>query len=401
MAIININDNWYPIIDDESPNKTTFDVDGSKSFITFLVKQTDLLKFTNEMLGYAQLKNNSYVTRKIPCSHPIFPWQYAFRLSQVDGFRPNGRQLAEEIKFNTSYKNIEVETPRYSSSYEYYKITVEFRSRDYMIYTDDQLKPHVKENQEYAMPYTEPSGKYSEYIDTFTDRAEYTRYTNFQIEPYVELMTYGGGNYFCKRETVPAGVAQEFPISMDNGGNNYLKICKVKILWNWFFVPYEMCLNNQIWIDAYSKINKNQIYFFESGTLLFEKAEVKKYQPYYPFDTINLTATSTTYDYFTEYYKNQYADVTFHMLGFFFAGTNRVAPIDPNSYQQLMCKDVNSLHNRLMYPRDQLFYYYESKPCLEVFNQGGFVIGFQPNNFGTCTFYNYPYENLFNYVEGP
>lgn len=402
MALIKLNETYYQIIDSESPNNVTFDKSGSSSVITFLVHQSQLLTFYTDVLGTASLKNNSYVTRTIPASHPIFPWQYAYKLLSIKGYSADGKEQSSELKKLTSYKNIDVETPQYVGSYEYYKVGVNFTSRNYAIYTDDQLKPFQKEVR-YSMPVrVNFNGDWGERFDTFTDRFESARYTNIDYMPQVELLNYGGGNYWCKRGEVPvdAGVAgAEFPISNEGGGNINLKVSKVKIDFNWFQVPYELCVNNRIWQDAYSKINLDQFYFFPKGGLIFTEAVVRKYEPFYPFQTIDLTQNSSVYDYFTEYHKNQLADVTFKFILFWLDDGIRFQP-SPNIYQPLSCKDINSYHNRIMHPVTKIWYYTESARAIEV-NQGGEQVGWKPNLKGTSIYFSYPYSNLFNYVEGP
>ena len=59
MAKFNLNDNWYEIIDSESPTTSTFNNSSSSSVATFLIPNTDIIPFVQDVLGSATLKNNS------------------------------------------------------------------------------------------------------------------------------------------------------------------------------------------------------------------------------------------------------------------------------------------------------------------------------------------------------
>lgn len=407
MAILFVNDSYYAVIDSESSNTSSFTQTTSSSTVTFLIKQDQIIAFINDVLGSARLKNNSYVTRTIPASHPIFPWQYAYKIESIKGYTVNGKEDSSVLQAETTYKKIQTETPPYVGSYQYYKVTVLFTTRDYAIYTDEQLVPHYQKDVQYSLPVSDINGKWSDQFDTYTNRFEHARYTSYDYKPNIELLNFGGGNYWCKKgEPLPVVNGQvqdqdrEFPVSSENSGNVNLKVCKATIDFNWFFVPFELCINNQIWQDAYSKINSDDFVYFPKGSLLFEKAEVRKYEPYYPFLNVDLSNTSSVYDYFTEYNKNQYADVTFKFISFTQSNAILIPP-SKDTYQPLLCKDTNSLHNRIMGPATKFWYYVESAPAIPVFNQANEQTGWRPNKTGTCVYWSYPYSNLLNYVEGP
>jgi hypothetical protein len=414
MAIQLLNEGWYEIIDAESPVKITFGRKQNEALVTYLIPNDELFAFIDDVLGYAKLINNSYVTRKIPASHSLFPWLYAYKIYDIKGVNINGKQDTAVIRNLTTLKNIDMSAPPYVGIYKYWKVTVQFLSRNYGVYTDEQLQPFHRPQLYYM-----PRYRYrrfnnidelvvEESIENFTDRAEYCRYTNFSLSPKTELLTYGFSNFWMKYsiDEQIANFGKERPVVMDTGGANNIKICKTYVDWNWYFVPYELTVRNQIWTEAYSKVNLGGLindvtvpgaevvkYIFDSGTLLFDRVEVKKYEPYYPFETINIDPFSSVYDWYTEYNKNQYADVKFKMIYYQYPEGIFVIP-NPNTFNVLNVKSFDSAHNTILSPSDMRYYYIENAPAKP--NGANFV----PNVAGSPIFYNYAFENLFNYREG-
>ena len=393
MAIINVNENWYTIIDTESTNVSNFNSRESSSVITFLVKQDQIFTFINDVLGSAKLQNNSFVTRVIPASHPLFPWQYAYKIESIKGYTPDGKQDSNSLKAETTFKNIDVDVPAYGGSYKYYKITVRFTTRDYNIYTNEQLSRFNNPNRNYFMPIRlNFTGDWGEREETYIYRNEEARYVNVGIERDISILNYGGGNFWQKfSDQVPPGQAKELPISMDNNGINNIQIVKYNLSVNWFFVPFEMSIRNQLWTEGYNKINLYPFLNYKKGSLLFKEINIKKYDPYYPFQNIDISSTSSVFDYFTEYNKNQYMDVTFKFVYFRLPAGVIVQP-SGLSYWALQCKDVNSAHNVLLSPRDLNWYYFESQPA-----SGAPPIA---NKKAAPLYWNFDHSRLFTYVEG-
>lgn len=390
MALILVNDNYYQIIDTESPNKIQFNNRESTAVITFLIKQDQIVSFINDVLGYAQLKNNSYITRQIPCSHPMFPWMYAYKITDIKGYKPDGKEVSSILKGDSTYKNIQVDTAQYVGSYTYYKVTVSFQSRDYNVYTNEQLQPFYQQT-DYWMPSSDRFELWTEEKFTYTNRREHWRYCNFKTRQNIQLLTYGGGNFYWRAgEDIPIDNEQTYPISMENNGVNNIKIIKYDVDFNWFFVPFELSIRNQLWLDGFSKVNLYNFLGFPAGTLLFKEIEVTKYDPYYPFATIDLTQNSSVYDYYTEYNKNQYCDIKFKCEYFPIPPKNIITP-DPQTYYALNCKSVTSPHNCLIYPRDLSWYYIESAP--------NFLQNFK-NPKGAPIYWNFDFSRLFYYQEG-
>lgn len=380
MAIQIINGNYYELIDSESPSIYTFTNKNSGSVITFLVNAEDILTFINDVLGSAYLKNNSYVSRSIPASHPMFPWQYASSISDIKGYTPYGKQETSVIKADTNFKNIITEAPPYAGFYKQYKITVTFESRSYFIYTNEDIEKQTSVNS-YAMPITLKDDVVGEEIYQYIDRFEYSRYTNFDWIPSSEVLTWGNEQYTLFGSENTDWNSKPIPAT----GNNNTIIPKIKLSWNWYFVPYELTINNKIWTDAYSKLNLEPIYeFIPKGSLLLTEIKVNKYEPYYPFNKIYLTDTSSVFDYFTEYNKNQYCDVSF-IFSLFLFPPGTVGNPAAGTYMPHGAKDPRSPHNKLLYPGNLVWYYFESS---------------QDQTKGRPLFWNYPMQNLYNYVEG-
>jgi hypothetical protein len=367
MAKFNLNDNWYEIIDSESPTTSTFNNSSSSSVATFLIPNTDIIPFVQDVLGSATLKNNSFISREIPASSPLFYWQYASKIVSIKGYSPDGNLDAEALKQQTTYKNIQTNIPPYVGNYKFYKITVQFESRPYNVITDDQLFRY-KEDKKYFLPTKIPFavvGFEDEPFD-YTDRKEYLRFTNIELEPYFDNLTWGNGNF-----QLVGGDNDDFDyaaLPQAVSGLNNTIIPKYKLFFKWYFVPFEFSVLNKRWTDCYNKINqeaftakRGDVTFelFEKGSILFKKSEIKKYEPYYPFETINIGPNSSIFDYFTEYYKNQYCDITFECIYWDLSLATKLAA-DPATYKPLFCKDPDSMFNRLLNPVQQNWFYAET-----------------------------------------
>lgn len=411
MAFLPVGQTYYEILDSESPSTIQgTEKGGISAVMTFLVDGEDILKFIKDMLGSVRLFANSYLRREMPAMHPVIPACYASKIVQIKGYSPQGKADVTLVKDRTTYKNIDTRSPKYVGSYKTYKITVQFETRQYTICSDADIDKFARDKS-FSMPVPQPSGNWDHVIENFRDHNEYLRYTTWNMQPKTELLTWGQGNYVGIN---PIGAANNFvPIQQQTSGVRNILLQKYEVDWDWYFVPYELTINNKIWTDAYSKINLNplypisyrynpktkkfdDLYWVPEGTILFQKVEVKKYEPYYPFETIQLTQNSSVYDYFTEFNRGQYCDVRFKLLWFMQPDGLRI-PIGPNNVFPLPCKDTASWHNRLPDPVLNLWYYVESQPATIVQQNPKVIV---PNQAATPIYWSYPLENLFNYQEG-
>lgn len=410
MALIPIGSTWYEIIESESPTQASFSSRNASTIVTtFLVDGTEIVDFVNDVIGTSRLVNNSHVSRTIPASHPLLPWLYATKITDIKGYSPNGKGSAQLYKDNSTYKNLETRSPEFVGSYQKYKVTVQYEARSYSIITDEDLVP-FHERVGYSMPVRNArTRELSERRDEYLDRKEYLRYTSWNVQPVTEFLTWGAGN-FVGINTDGEGIVNnqgvfvpQFirPVQQQTSGTKNTMIQKYDMEFKWYFVPYELTVNNAIWQDAYSKVNLGgfilisrrfdprirqfvEEYLFPEGTLLLKKVEVTKYEPFYPFENVNLTQNSSVYDYFTEFNKNQYADVTFQFSYFNYSRQWRI-PVGFGNIQNLDCKDPASPHNRLPDPVVNFWYYLESDPV---------AVRAAP------IFWSYPMGNLWNYREG-
>jgi len=395
MANIVLNERYYEIIDSESPTTASFSDQKSSSVVTFVIKSDEILQFVQDVLGSAKLVNNSYISRVIPASSPLFAWQYASKIVSIKGYSPNGKDDTAVLKQNTTYKNIQTDAPPFVGDYKYYKITVQFESRNYNILTDDQTFA-LKQDKKYSLPRNGLNGTVTEEIFDYTDRAEYVRYVSCYMEPNFDNLTWGNGNFIVNTSANYAATWLSRPLPNAVSGINNTIIPKYNLNFNWYFVPFEFTVLNKRWTNAYNKINKGgfwgtgpgvvavDIDWFPEGTLLFKKVSVKKYEPYYPFETINIGPNSSIFDYFTEYYKNQYCDISFECVYWDSSEKNKAAP-GPGNFNPLTCKDSNSLFNRLQHPTTQQWYYVESNT---------------DKTKGRPIFWSIPFETLWTYQQG-
>jgi len=409
MALVPIGTTYYEIVDSESPTQASFSSTGASTISsTFLVDGTEIVDFIKDVMGNSRLVNNSHVSRSIPASHPLLPWLYASKIVEIKGYSPNGKGSAQLYKDNSTYKNLETRSPEFVGSYQKYKITVQYEARSYSVISDDDLKP-FHEDVGYSMPVRNVRREVSERRESYLDRKEYLRYTSWNVQPVTEFLTWGAGN-FVGINSEGEGIqinqnlfARQFvrPVGQQTSGTKNTLIQRYDMSFKWYLVPYELTVNNAIWQEAYSKVNLDgfilidrrfnpalrvfvEQYLFPGGTLLLKKVDVKKYEPFYPFENVNLTANSSVYDYYTEFNKNQYADVTFEFSYFNYSRNWRI-PVGFNNFQNMECKDINSPHNRLPDPVVNFWYYIESDPVAIR---------------GAPIYWSYPMGNLWNYREG-
>lgn len=390
MAIIPVASNYYELIESESPGSITFK-NGSFGVanLTFLVDGTELLQFIQDILGSSRLFANSYIRRNIPASHPLFAQLYANKIVSIKGVAPNGKLNSLSSVNSTTYKNVNVNVPEFCAGYKQWKITVQYEGRNYNILTDTDIDKFAQD-VEYYQPLYLSSGEITESpLLEFRDHKEYLRYTNIVQSPKTEFLTYGVSNYYGINE---AGATPEYlPIQNQTAGSNQILIQKADVKFQWYFVPYEFCINNKNWTDAYNKINyydfilaelvepMEDLYWYKKGTLLLKSVEVNKYEPYYPFELLTFTGTSVS-DYFAQYNKNVYCDIMFNFLYFDGTTLNRYPAAD---YTEWEFKDANSFHNRLPEPNYNLWYYVESNTTPAK---------------ASSIYWSYPTQNIFNFT---
>jgi len=386
MAIVQIQGAFYNILESESANTSVFTNTISSSVITFLILRDDLRAFIDNVLGSAKLEVpvpqfnvpvDGYIRRIIPASHPIYPWQYASKIVDIKGYTPLGKEDSLLVKKDTTFKNIDTQSPPFVGIYEIYKVSVLFESAQFNIYRDQDIDKFDIPDVPYSVPRFLPNNVVSEEWLSFNDRAEYLRYTNIEYQNEIELLTFGNGNFYGIGSDA---VLKNFAIPINND-LNYTKICKQKIQFKWYMVPFEMSIRNYHWLNCYSRINALPFTNFPVGELLFDSVTVDKYEPYYPFELIDVNALSTVGTWYNQYNKNQYCDITFNFIRFTIPEGRGVRP-DVATYKPFGWKDVDSAHNRILYNGDLKWYYFETDTNI---------------NKGRSLYYNYPFELLFQY----
>ena len=391
MALIPLNNTWYEIIESESPGSISFkNGNFATANLTFLIDGTQLIQFINDVLGSARVVANSYIRRNIPASHPLFAQLYASKIVSVKGVAPNGQLDSKKSVEDSTYKYVDVTVPEFCVGYKQWKITVQYEARNYNVFTDNDIDKFAEDAEYYQPVYLSTGEITSSDIKTYRDHKEYLRYTNVIQQPKTEFLTYGVSNYYGINQTGSSPNYQ--PIQNQTAGSSQILIQKADVKFQWFFVPYEFCINNKNWNDAYNKINYSdfiladigddpteELYWYRKGNILLKSVEVNKYQPYYPFDTLIFLGTSVS-DYFAEYNKNIYCDIQFNFL--YFDGKT-LNTYEADDYVDWDFKDVNSFHNRLPDPNYNLWYYVESNN--------------KPAN-ASSIYWSYPTQNLFNFT---
>lgn len=363
MALQYIKDKGYEIIASTAPATSSFSNEGSNSTVTYLVANKDLPQFIEDVLGSAKVVFNSYITRSIPASHPQYPFQTAQQIESIQGYQPDGKIESPSAPTNTKYKDIQTNKPPFVGSYSYYKVTVQYTSKLYKIYTDEQLKTKWEDSVYFDVdPLKE---KLTVIPNKFTDRKEYLRYTHIAKENDYEVLAWKNANYYAKyevlndkNELVPVSV----PITADGGGKEKI-IPKQKILFKWFQVPYSFVNRNGNIYNSFGKCNYFRFFEWEAGDLIFTDMQINRYDTGFLFNKFNIDPFSSVYDYYTQFFDSQYCDITFIYLHRDIDKGQEFASVPIGKEFGVVNVDgkvYSGSWNRVYYPNNQLWYYTES-----------------------------------------
>lgn len=265
MAITASAQNLLERIEGTSPSKAQFQTDGGSATMNFLVKKANLGAVVSEILGKVEKSGDASgrLKRILPAAHPYYDWLYATRINNIEGIRPNGRELGESYQKDTSLNYI------YDFiTYEYYRVEVQFEPRPYLMLQDEDLKGYETQMRWYYNT--------SLSFENFTNPAEYMRFVDIEIEPAGEFLSSPVGQFQFKTASTAAPHLQD--VTNQNGGGVNLFVPKSKIKFTWYFVPYEIAFSENV-LSAFGKINQYDFFGYPKGSLLMIGTEVKRYPP--------------------------------------------------------------------------------------------------------------------------
>lgn len=284
----------------------------------------DILGTTN-----TDVNGSPNLRRKLPCTHPAFPYLYASQISGMVGMgSKDAEKVAEVVPPITG--NPQAIADKFNL-YKRYQIKTNFGTRNYTILPDEQVS-----NQSGSWF---PKGTLASSSPTsFTYAPEWIRYTDYEVVPQNNTIQ-GQTGSFTFRGGTPDGKVFTSPPWM------YLPDSVIKF--TWYQVPYRYITSensyiaNRGWLGC---VNQNDWYNWEAGHLLYLSYNVKKYsQP--------TLRTQTTEDYngnsWTSYSK--LCDIEFTFL--YTSRTPNFTPPDPDQGNW-----VYAGHNLLPYFPTRGFY---------------------------------------------
>lgn len=263
---------YYELVASKSPGSAGFALDQGKG--TAMYDVTDPLYVSNavvDLLGATDtaVSTTGKLKRQLPKAHPFFPWLYAERVSNIQGV---GRPVTFDL--SATYE-VPLVVPRIAL-YPRYRLTVEFVQRPYAIVSDDNI-PVVTANWDNV------AGVSTAYKST----KEYVRFTDYDIEPDVDVVTAQHGKLIFRSSDSTNG--KSFT------GMPRISIAKAVIKFRWFGIPFRYLESANSYLVGYiNYINQDPFWQWEEGSLLYRGLRVlRRYTPAVP-DT-NLVFGTTAY----------------------------------------------------------------------------------------------------------
>jgi hypothetical protein len=333
-----------------SPSKASFSTGGGAATMEVVIPRVSIGSYIQNILGSVEKAGDGSLKRKLPAAHPYYDWLYATRISNIEGITPDGLSEASNYQriIQTHFKDVAI--------YKYYKLTIEFEPRPYLIIDDASLAGQ----REQKVHYYNLANDSTNYIDC----KEWYRFVEISLEPGAELLTTAVNNFVF----VTTGASpNQVPVSNQNGGGVNITISKPVMKLKWYFVPYEVVFSKNI-EDALGKVNQYLFFNYTAGSLLFKGVEVEKYSP--PYQAIAQSPLITRPE------STRLCDVTF-TFQLFSPSPNDVGTTIParSGFR------VPYGHNLIPFPGDLKFHYAEM--------EAGYPAGGRP------VYPSYPMEKLF------
>lgn len=265
MPISSTARNLYELIDRQSPSKASFQIDGGSATMDFIIDRANLGNMVSDILGSVEKTGevSGRLKRRLPAAHPYYNWLYATKINDITGLKPYGRQLGESYQVEPELNHIYDFT-----TYEKYKVQVQFEPRPYLMMDDEELKGKERTVRWYY-------DVDLNFVD-FQDPMEYLRFVDIETKPQAEFLSSPVGQFVFKTQS--GGGVNDVSVTNQNGGGVNMIIVKSEVRFTWFFVPYEIAFSENI-SDAFGKVNQYDFFGYPKGTLLMVGAETKRYPP--------------------------------------------------------------------------------------------------------------------------
>lgn len=398
---------YYERIEPESLSTAQFTPSGSSSVLVFIIDHADMSEFQRVVLGDVKINPNfvaddGYLVRTLPMSHPVFSYMYASKITEVRGLGQMGRILSKESEGQEYFggkdrPDMDRRTPKFAAVYEKYQVTVEFNTRPYLVFADDQLRG--LDNCGANFQYADRDKLTGIKVKTYRDWFEWARFCSLSVEPAVQVLTNNRGSYYFRTDVNLQPAAENGPvdnkeITTNNSSSAYIIVPRNIVKVTWYQVPFEMT-KSQTLRDAVNKVNYGYDYgngsydlatygykFFgyPSGSLLFSGVEFKDYASAVPPYYYDITSPSSIY---TTTIKNKYVDIVFNFIE---------AQIPDDKIGALPQRGVTIKndfgkiiygHNMVPFSGNKKYYYLESD---------------QNPNYGWPIYWSHPFQRMFQYI---
>ena len=177
--------NWDEKIDSVSPGSAGFSRDGGRAVLPIFFDGNNET-YIKTILGFVTPAGDGSLNRTLPIAHPVYWWMLASNIQNISGYgKPTKRASSPLI-------TPEAQVPTYYADYQKYLYTVEFTHRPYPVCSNSKIQ--VADGG-----WTDPAG------DTITDKftTEYIRYTDYDIQPGVKVITARAGQMVFRAATTP------------------------------------------------------------------------------------------------------------------------------------------------------------------------------------------------------
>lgn len=312
-----------------SPSKASFSTGGGAATMEVVIPRASIGSYIQNILGSVEKSADGSLKRKLPAAHPYYDWLYATRINNIEGITPDGLSDASNYQriIQNHFKDVAI--------YKYYKLTIEFEPRPYLIIDDTALAAFREQKLHYYNLANDSTN--------YTDCKEWYRFVEISVEPGAELLTTAVNSFafVTEGEGTPHGI----PVSNQNGGGVSIIISKPTIKLKWYFVPYEIVFSSNI-ENALGKVNQYDFFNYTAGSLLFKGIEVDKYSP--PYQAIAQSPLITRPE------STRLCDITFNFQ-LFAPSPNDVGTTIPTRTGFKVAYG----HNLIPFPGDLKFHYSE------------------------------------------
>jgi len=179
--------NWDEKIDDISPGSAGFSRDGGRATLPIFFDGNNET-YIKTILGFVTPAGDGSLNRTLPIAHPVYWWMLASNIQNISGYgKPTKRASSPLI-------TPEAQVPTYYADYQKYLYTVEFTHRPYPVCSNSKIQ--VADGGWAMVDGTATT-------DIFT--TEYIRYTDYDIQPGVKVITARSGQMVFRANSTPPG----------------------------------------------------------------------------------------------------------------------------------------------------------------------------------------------------